>query len=55
MKKFYILIARIVVSAIVASLISVIFFSGIHPVKTPALAAALLFFAYIFESSRKKE
>jgi len=55
MKKFYILIIRMVVSLIIASLLSVIFFNGIHPVKTPALAAGLLFFSYIFESTRKKE
>jgi hypothetical protein len=55
MKRFYILIIRIVVSLIIASLMSVIFFNGIHPVKTPALAAGLLFFAYIFESARNKE
>jgi hypothetical protein len=55
MKNRYVLITRIVISLIIASLISVIFFHGIHPVKTPALAAGLLFFAYVFESSRNKE
>ena len=42
-------------SLVIASLISLIFFNGIHPFKTPALAAGLLFFAYIFAQSRNKE
>jgi hypothetical protein len=54
MKNIYLLIIRIIVSIILASIISVIFFKGIHPVKTPALAAGLLIFAYIFEQSRHK-
>lgn len=55
MKNIYILIVRVVVSAVIACLISIIFFKGIHPLKTPGLAAGLLFFAYVFESSRNKE
>ena len=39
MKKYNMLIIRIVVAIILSSLISVVFLKGIHPVKTPALAA----------------
>ena len=55
MKNFYVMIARIVLSLIIASVLSMIFFNGLHPVKTPALAAGFLLFAYIFEYSKKKE
>ena len=55
MKKYNILIIRIVVAIILASVISVVFLKGIHPVKTPALAAGLLFFAYVFENTRNKK
>ena len=55
MKNTYVFITRMVISLIVASIISMIFFNGLHPLKTPALAAGLLFFAYIFESSKNKE
>lgn len=54
MKRFYIFLARVVISLVIASLISLFFFKGIDPVKTPALAAGLLFFAYVFESTRDK-
>jgi hypothetical protein len=54
MKKTYILLARIVISLIIASIISMLFFNGIDSFKTPALAAGLLFFAYLFESTRDK-
>lgn len=55
MKKIYILLVRIIVSITIATIISMFFFNGIHAVKTPSLAAALLILAYLFENTRKKE
>ena len=55
MKSLYILVIRIVISIGVASIISIFFFKGIHYMKTPLLAGALVILAYMFESSRKKE
>ena len=55
-RKFvYILLIRIALSIVGASIISVFFFDGVDYVKTPPLAGGLLILAYVFESSRKKE
>ncbi|MFC1493779.1 hypothetical protein ACFL6W_00720 [Thermodesulfobacteriota bacterium] len=55
-RKFvYILLIRMALSIVGASVISVFFFDGINYVKTPLLAGGLLILAYMFESSRKKE
>ena len=52
MKKIYIFLARLLVAAVLSTLISMFFFGGLHPVKSPALAAGLLVFSYIFEQTR---
>lgn len=55
MKSFNIFLVRLALSAVIASAISFLFFDGLSCIKTPLLAVGLLVFAYIFESSRKKD
>lgn len=55
MKYLYIFIIRLIVSAVIASLISLFFFQGIQVYKTSSLAAVLLAFAYLFEYVKKRD
>ena len=48
-------IIRLIVSVLVALLISRIFFQSTEPLKVAGLAAALLGFAYLFEYTKKRD
>jgi hypothetical protein len=55
MRGVYIFIARLVIASVAALVISLLFFNGIHPIKTPLLTAGLMFFAFVFEKSRNNK
>ena len=55
MGTYSIFLIRLVVSIIVAFLISRLFFQGASMVKILGLAAIMLILAYLFEFTRRKE
>jgi hypothetical protein len=55
MKTVYALLLRLALSIILAGIISLIFFKGIHAIKTSALAVIMFILAYLFEYGRKRD
>jgi hypothetical protein len=55
MKNFKIFIIRLIVSLFLAVIIGRFFFEGSQFVKTAALAAVMLFLAYLFEYTKKRD
>ncbi len=55
MGTIYILLARLILAVILASVISSVYFNGIQIYKTGALAAAMFALSYMFELTRKRD
>ena len=55
MKIFYIFLFRLILSFIMASIMSMFFFNGIHAFKTSLLAAVMIILAYLFEYTKKRD
>ena len=55
MRYIYILVLRILLSLIMASLISLLFFNGIGLYKTSLLAGIMFVLAYLFEYTRNRD
>ena len=54
MKYLYTFLLRLVLSIILAYIISIFFFKGLHPLRTSLLAAVMLVLAYLFEYTKKR-
>ena len=55
MKQFYIFLMRLMLAVVMASIISLFFFNGIHLLKTSLLAGVMLLLAYLFEYTKKRD
>ncbi|MBW1768340.1 MAG: hypothetical protein JRJ65_15000 [Deltaproteobacteria bacterium] len=55
MGTIYILVSRLILSIILASVISHIFFNGVQVAKTGGLAAVMFVLSYLFEFTRKRD
>lgn len=54
-KFFRILALRLILSIVMASALSLLFFRTIQPFKTSLLAAIMLVLAYLFEYTKKRD
>ena len=55
MRSFHVFLLRLLISIIIASAISVLFFKGIQLFKTSLLIMIMLALAYLFEYTKKRD
>jgi uncharacterized protein YacL len=55
MKHIITFILRLILSVLLAVIISWLFFKGIQPLKTAILAIIMLILAYLFEYTKKRD
>jgi len=55
MRYLFIFLLRLATSSIIACIISIFFFNGIHLFKTSLLALIMIVLAYLFEYTGKRD